>query len=743
MVGSRKDGDDMKFYAHSLEGRPIEEWQPLGEHLKNVSEMAAGFASSFGAEDWGRCLGLLHDSGKASKQFLRRLAGESLKVDHATYGARLARDKGGRFGLLMSYIIAGHHGGLPNGGEQESQLHYRLNNDKITWGIEALPGFDVPCDLILPFKLSPELAGFSLSFFVRLLFSCLVDADFLDTEKFCSPTKALDRRCDEPQEILPLLRKKLCDHMEKLARQSESTPVNLLRQDILAQCRTKATLPQQIFSLTVPTGGGKTLSSMTFALEHAVRHGLRRVIYAIPFTSIIEQNATVFRDILGPEHILEHHCNYRERDEDGEAYNRWRALAVENWDAPVVVTTNVRFFESLFSNKPSRCRKLHNIARSVIMLDEAQVIPTQYLEPCLAALRELVAHYGCSIVLCTATQPALDDKSLRTALPAIEEIIADPAGLYEKLHRTEVELVGRQPDAELAERLRAERQALCIVSTKPQAKALFERLGAEDEVFHLSTNMYPIHRRRVLDAIRQRLKEGKSCRVVSTSLVEAGVDLDFPVVYRAMAGLDSIAQAAGRCNREGKLKDQNGKTIKGRVVVYEPEKPSRMPWLTRCAGRAGEVLRNLPPSVDPLGLEAMRQYFELLYDVQELDAAHILRLLNPYPVSKELYFPFKEAAQAFRFIEEENIGVIVPIEPEAEKLINELRFAEAPRAAIKKLQQYSVAVRQRELDVLFNAGAVETIHDRFPILRNLATYRGDIGLYVDDCAGWKVEELIQ
>jgi CRISPR-associated endonuclease/helicase Cas3 len=733
----------MKFYAHSLEGEPPERWQPLEEHLRNVAEMAAEFASSFGATSWGHCVGLLHDSGKASKQFLRRLAGESLKVDHSTFGARLAWDNGGRLGPLMSYVIAGHHGGLPDGGEQESQLHYRLNNDKVMSGIEALPGLGVSCDLTLPFKLSPELAGFSLSFFVRLLFSCLVDADFLDTERFCSPTKTLARRCDAPKENLPFLREKLGVHMEWLVRQSEETPVNLLRQEILAQCRNKATLSQRIFSLTVPTGGGKTLSSMTFALEHAIRHGLRRVIYAIPFTSIIEQNAKIFREIFGSEHILEHHCNYRERDEDGEEYNRWRTLAVENWDAPIVVTTNVMFFESLFSNKPSRCRKLHNIARSVIVLDEAQAIPTQYLEPCLAALRELVVHYGCSIVLCTATQPALDDKKLRTALPTIEEIIADPAGLYEKLHRTKVELVGRQPDAELAERLSVERQVLCIVSTKPQAKALFERLGAEDGVFHLSTNMYPIHRRRVLDLIRQRLKEGAICRVVSTSLVEAGVDLDFPVVFRAMAGLDSIAQAAGRCNREGKLVDKNGKLIMGRVVVFEPEKPPRMPWLTRCAGRAGEVLRNLPSKADPLALEAMRQYFELLYDVQELDAAQILRLLNPRPVSKELSFPFREAAQSFRFIEEENIGVIIPIEPEAEKLVSALRFSESPRAAIRKLQQYSVAVRQRELAALIEAGAIETIYDRFPILRNLAAYRDDIGLCVDDCVGWKVEELIQ
>ena len=732
----------MKFYAHSMEGAPPQNWQPLEEHLRNVANLAAEFASVFGARDWGRCVGLLHDSGKASQAFLRRLAGESVRVDHSTFGARLARERGGRLGLLMAYGIAGHHGGLPDGGEQESQLHYRLNHGMIPEDVEALPEIDVPCDLSLPFKLSQELAGFSLSFFVRTLFSCLVDADFLDTERFCSPPKALDRQRDERFKAIPFLREKLRSHLERLASQAEATPVNRQRQDILSQCRAKASLPQQIFSLTVPTGGGKTLSSMTFALDHAARHGLRRVIYAIPFTSIIEQNAQVFRDILGREHVLEHHCNYRERHEEGEVYNRWRGLAAENWDARVVVTTNVQFFESMFGNKPSRCRKLHNIARSVIVLDEAQAIPTEYLEPCLAALRELVDHYGCSVVLCTATQPALDDKNLRTRLPAIEEIAADPSKLFEKLQRTEVNFIGQQTDVELAGRLRQEQQVLCIVSTKTQARILFEELRSEDGCYHLSTNMYPLHRRRTLAVIRQRLKEGEGCRVVSTSLVEAGVDLDFPVVYRAMAGLDSIAQAAGRCNREGKLRDKNGNLSKGRVFVFEPEKEPRMPWLNRCAGRAGEVLRNLPPSADPLGLEAMRRYFELLYDVQELDAKHILRLLNPKPLRKELYFPFKEAAEAFRFIEEENIGVIMPIEPEAEKLVQELRFAELPRATVRKLQQYSVAVRSRDLAVLRAAGAVEMVHDRFPVLRNLAAYRDDIGMCVAEGESWKVEDLI-
>ncbi len=638
----------------------------------------------------------------------------------------------------MAYAVAGHHGGIPDGGEQETQLHFRLKHGKVPDDVELLPEAGFQDNLTLPFKLPRDgRAGFALSFFTRMTFSCLVDADFLDTERFCNPEKTEVRPASVGSEIFAVLQHKLTSRLDSICNEADLTPVNILRQSILSQCREKAQLPRQVFSLTVPTGGGKTLSSMAFALDHAVRHGLRRVIYAIPFTSIIEQNAQVFQEILGREHVLEHHCNFKERDESEEAvYNRRRGLASENWAMPVVVTTNVQFFESLFSNKPSRCRKLHNIAGSVIVLDEAQAIPTEYLEPCLAALRELVEHYGCSVVLCTATQPALDDKSnLRMALPEIKEIVENPAKLYEDLSRTVVIFIGRLTDAALAERLATERQVLCIVATKPQARALFVQFPKKEGVFHLSTNMYPQHRRRVLSEIRNRLKENKICRVISTSLVEAGVDLDFPVVYRGMAGLDSIAQAAGRCNREGRLGEL------GKVFVFESEKPVRMPWLKRCISRADEILRSLPDA-DPLGLEAMRRYFELLYDVQELDKKQIMHLLCPLKLQKDLLFPFKEVAQAFRFIEDESIGVVVAIEPEARALVQELRYTQFPRATLRKLQVYAVAVRMKDFAALNAAGALEMIHEEFPILCNVSAYRDDVGLCVEEGEVWDPEHLV-
>lgn len=726
------------FYAHSLENQPTEKWQPLEEHLGNVAQMAAEFAARFEAKVWGHCAGRLHDAGKATGAFRERLEGKSVKVDHATFGARLAKERGGSLGVLLAYAIAGHHGGLPDGGEQESQLHYRLKHRKIPEDVVLLPEADVECDLSLPFKLSRDLdrAGFSLTFFSRMVYSCLVDADFLDTENFCNAQKAKERCGGQADVIFVELRQKLDSYLEEVARTAKPTPVNVLRRDVLVQCRKKAELPKQFFSLTVPTGGGKSLSSMAFALGHAVRHDLHRVIYAIPFTSIIEQNAKVFQDILGREVVLEHHCNFKAGDEPEEApYYLRRGLAAENWEAPIVVTTNVQFFESLFSNKPSRCRKLHNIAGSVIVLDEAQAIPTEYLEPCLAALRELVEHYGCSVVLCTATQPALDDKSiLRMALPAIEEIIDHPGRLFNELTRTEVKFIGRVSDAELAERLEAEKQVLCIVSTKPQARTIFERMVCEDGVFHLSTNMYPEHRRRVLEEVRQRLKDQQVCRLVSTSLVEAGVDLDFPVVYRAMAGLDSIAQAAGRCNREGKLPNKFGQ-----VYVFETEQMPRLPWLKRCISRAEETRRTLPEA-PPLGLEVMRRYFELLYDAENPDRKKILKLLAYQ--GGDLAFPFSEVAREFKLIEEDTIGVVVATQPEVKELVRELRNTKFPRTTIRKLQSFSVVLRMKAYGELLAAGAVELIHEEFPILVNEAAYRQDVGLCVDRAGIWDGEMFI-
>ena len=726
------------FYAHSTISDDKSEWQKLEDHLRGVTERAAAFADVFGAKNWGRCAGLLHDAGKATGAFQRRLEGSLERVDHATFGAQLAKEKGGPLGLLLAYVLAGHHGGLPDGGEQESQLHFRLKHGRVPEDVKLMIEDDCLRDLPLPFMLHQGRGGFSLTFFTRMLFSCLVDGDFLDTEEFYNPQIAAERVRHVEHDAIKVLQKRMDAHLKHIINTAQATHVNALRKEVLFQCREKAKLPQQIFSIAVPTGGGKTLSSMAFALDHAIEHGLRRVVYAIPFTSIIEQNAQVFQEILGREQVLEHHCNYRETDDPEEAgYNRRRGLAAENWESPVVVSTNVQFFESLFSNKPSKCRKLHNIARSVIVLDEAQVIPTDYLEPCLAALRELVDHYGCTVVLCTATQPAFDDKSsLRAAFPQINEIIDSPSRLFSELKRTNVNFIGKRTDEELAALIEAEQQALCIVATKPQARSVFNRLEKGTGVFHLSTNMYPQHRRRVLEEIRDRLNTTDKCLVVSTSLVEAGVDLDFPVVFRAMAGLDSIAQAAGRCNREGKMDGL------GKVFVFEAENKPRMPWLNRCVSKTAEALRCRADS-DAMGMQVMRRYFELLFDIEDLDKKKIMRLLNPKRLDKDLSFPFKEVDRAFKFIEEDTIGVVVPRDPEAQQLVQRLRYSRFPRPLLRKLQPYLVAVRSRDLVRMEASGALEMLLEgKIAILRNKSVYREDVGLVVEESDVWEVNELI-
>lgn len=723
------------YYAHSTKTTDKSDWQPLSEHLRNVGELAEQFAAAFNAGQWGRCVGLLHDIGKACAAFLARLEGKATRVDHVTFGAQLALKCENKLGYLLAYVICGHHGGLPDGGPQEGQLHYRLR--KNTEKTELLPEVDCTWKLTFPFQLQRECAMFSMAFFTRMLFSCLVDADFLDTEAFCDPDKSTRRTALHRNDFVSL-RSLLQSFISKKQAQAQPGKVNAARQKILAQCLAKAAEPQGFYSLVVPTGGGKTLSSLTFALEHAVQHNLARVIYAIPFTSIIEQNAEVFRQAIGENNVLEHHCNYRDQDSrEDSVYDKWRGLAAENWDAPVVVTTNVQFFESLYSNKTSRCRKLHNIAGSVIVLDEAQAIPTEYLKPCLSALRELVDHYRCTVVLCTATPPAFDDASLlRSALPRIEKIFDDPDQLYAELKRVRVEFIGKLSNTELAQRLDNHEQVLCIVSTKKQAQQVFADLTDQEGAFHLSTNMYPEHRLRALQAIRQRLAAKLPCRVVATSLVEAGVDLDFPVVYRAMAGLDSLAQAAGRCNREGHADH-------GLVYVFEPEDMPAMPWLRRRISRAKETLRSFPGN-DCLGLAPMRRYFELLYDVESLDEKNIVARLNPKPHA-ELIFPFQEVAQDFRLIEEEGIGVIMPGLPEDREaihaLVEQLRHDPFPHAARRKLQHFSVVVRSKVLDRLRSQGAVEIIRETWPILLNSAAYDGSMGFRADMAELWDPEQL--
>lgn len=757
--GAEQSARSVVHYAHSSPLVDEAHWQPLAEHLQNVGAMAREFASAFDAEAPAEVAGLLHDLGKYTEAFQARLHGSTQRVDHSTHGARVAAERFGAIGRLLAYGIAGHHAGLANGqgtGERVAlaeRLTAELPPLDPTWEREiALPlRLDAPRSFT-PYgsdrRESAARAPFQFAFLARMLFSCLVDADFIDTESFYRSIDGAPNHRTLGAPSLADLRLQLDKH---LARFSTDGDVNRLRARVLAHVRAQAGLDPGLFSLTVPTGGGKTLTSLAFALDHAIRHGLRRVIFVIPFTSIIEQNARVFRSALGPlgdAAVLEHHSAFIEPPPpkgDPEKYQAQQKLklAMENWDAPIVVTTAVQFFESLFAARPSRCRKLHNIAGSVVILDEAQTMPLKVLRPCVAAIDELARNYHASVVLCTATQPALEAPNFEGGLSGVRELAPEPARLFQELKRVRVRRAGRVDDEGLAGMMRGRDQVLCVVNNRRHARALAEAVADAPGVCQLTTLMCAKHRSRVLDNVRQRLQDGRPCRLISTSLIEAGVDVDFPVVLRAEAGLDSIAQAAGRCNREGRRDPASSE-----VLVFSTANDDWSPpvELKQYAQVAHEVLRHLDG--DPLAPAAIREYFARLYwqkGGQELDAHDLLGMLARSRVET---LPMETLAREFRLIESPQRPVIVPYDDEAKALIERLRFAEGCGEIARKLQPYLVLVPRQGFEALCQAGAVipvapEKWERQFMVLANNDVYDKRYGLTWTDPTYLRISSTIQ
>lgn len=738
----------MPCYAHTL-GERKEDWEPLREHLLRVAARAEGFAAALrpgGAGAFGRALGLLHDAGKYAEAFQRYLdsADGRGRVDHSSAGAVLALERYGRSlpGWLLAYAVAGHHAGLPDGtGGEPGCLTRRVGDGAVA--DPARPGFAAEVMHLLPAELPvPPLADpFRAALFARMLFSCLTDADALATQGFTDPDMAA-LRGGRPD--LATLAAALRLHLNEKAREGRDSPVGPVRAEVLARCRAAAERPPGVFSLAVPTGGGKTLSSLAFALEHALRHGLRRVIYVIPYLSIIEQTAEVFRReaFAGlPDAVLEHHSAFRHPDgEEGIGPDRHK-LAAENWDAPVVVTTAVQFFESLFAARPSRCRKLHNIAGSVIVLDEAQLLPVPHLRPCLAALQGLVADYGGSVVLCTATQPALGrGKPLEFGFDAVHAIVPEVAALdlHARMRRVRVEHAGWLDDDALAARMAGAAQALCVLDTRGHAADLFRALKAMgvEGVRHLSAAMCAEHRSAVLAGIRADLAAGRPCRVVSTQLVEAGVDVDFPLVLRAMAGLDSIAQSAGRCNREGRLAEG------GTVVVFESERRNRrMADLNRRRDAAEEALdgRDWAEALEPGVLSA---YFRLLYRTGKgqltadagdpFDQTAAWSKLGKW--TKGDAIPFRDVEKKFHLIDDDQVAVITPYTDEAKGWTAALRTSKRPGALARKLQRHTVLIPKNRVDLLTKAEVIKAVGEQwqFLLLANPNAYDQHLGLEVRD-----------
>ena len=742
-----------KAIAHvrfNEQGQPTEHW--LEDHLRKVAILSAKHASVFASSDWAELAGRWHDLGKFSADFqtyIKTVTGYDTeahietskgKVNHSSAGALFAlkqfKEKMGSDipGRIIAYLIAGHHAGLADWGSEsgQSSLQYRMqNNDLLAEALSGKPS-EVVTDFAIPTS-SFLKEGADPSFWIRMLFSCLVDADFLDTESFMSPEKTEERKQDYSLEEL---NQTLDKHLSSFTKK-QSQGINIHRKSILDNCQKSAKERSGLFSLTVPTGGGKTLSSLSFALRHAIEHKKDRIIYVIPYTSIIEQTANVFKKIFKafPNAVLEHHSNL---DPDNEtSQNR---LASENWDAPIIVTTAVQYFESLYGARTSRVRKLHNIANSVVILDEAQMLPPDYLMPVLKAIKELSAYYTVSHVLCTATQPALEERKSTDfnfkgfEKGSVKEIIENPDELSDVFKRVEIIPLENKIEEweQLVDQLMEHESFLCIVDRRSDAQALYALLPDIDNTFHLSGLMCGQHRSDVIQQIKAKLAKNEPVRVISTQLIEAGVDVDFPVVYRAMAGLDSMAQAAGRCNREGLLE-------KGFVYVFNPPKPAPAGHL-RQAAKLGEALLS-QSGVDPLSNQSFKAYFKQLYWTKG-EALDKKKILEDLFSDQQLRFKFKTASKKFKLIESDYETLLIPYS-EGEKHIQRLRKTDdVYRALRRKLQRYSVSIQRKWFEELQLQDKLEECKGYW-VLIDKESYHGVSGLQsIDDSMTYRADELI-
>ncbi len=731
------------YFAHSLIGHPCHEWHPLKDHLLSTAKNGAAYGENFQSREACFAVGMLHDIGKYCSRFQEYISsGSGIGGDHSLAGAEVLRELAHTpvdilCASILKYAIAGHHAGLADYDElmkrcdrKDFNLADPVWREEIAVEIERLArDFEFPAA-------EKKDRAFQLGFWGRMVFSCLVDADFKDTEYFYGKHRraTIDRNWPDLREQLG----ELCDrsdaYVKAKAAAAEPTALNALRAEILAHIVSQAQRAPGLFTLSVPTGGGKTLASLAFALRHAEAHGLRRIIYAIPFTSIIDQTAAIFRDVLGDDFILEHHASIDEEKFDAREQLSKLRLAMEDWAAPIVVTTNVQLFESLFANRPSKCRKLHNIAGSVIILDEAQNLPVHLLWPSLFALDELAKHYGCTVIFCTATQPAFDRRDLKNGL-ALEgrELAPDPAGLAQQLTRVTIANGGAMDDAALIDALAMQDQGLVIVNSRNHALALYRAAKAEglDGLVHLTTRQYAAQRREILARVRQDLAAGRPCRVIATSLIEAGVDVDFPRVWRAEAGLDNILQAAGRCNREGKRP-----VADSIVTVFKPPQHKPPFELEQAAAAFGRMAEKFD---DWLAPAAITDYFKELFWQKGPEGLDQKAILSEFDVScGEAQFNYRRVAENYRLIESGLRLVIIPASATVTEVLNRLNSADAsPGKAARDVQPFTVQVPSKDFQSLLRNGRVayhraDLWGDQFAVLTDASLYSADVGLIWED-----------
>lgn len=705
----------MKYWAHSKNEN--EKPHYLKEHLERTAQLCESFTSKWGYPALGYFLGLVHDLGKYSEEFQSYLNSFEGKVDHSSLGMYWTYKNSFDF---LALAVASHHGGLPDIVKFSNRIEKARKNDLIKKKKNTINRFKKEIDLPSKFEFDvPDFEGLKLEFFIRMCFSALVDADFLDTESHFSPENFELRRAN--MKSIPQLLEIFKDDQDGLIYGARDTYLNEVRNNIYQTVYSKAEHDQDIFSLTVPTGGGKTRTGIGFALKHAKEHNLDRVIVVIPYTNIIEQTAKEYSDIFGPDQVLEHHSSLTS---DGE--NEAMRLAAENWDMPIVVTTSVQFFESLFSSRTSSCRRLHNIANSVVIFDEVQTLPATLLIPILSVIEELNNTYHTSIIFSTATQPAFKNKenSNQAKLSGVKELAPRPKELFSDLKRVKYNLNYIEEDLnwqEVAEITSEYNQALLVVNAKKQAVNLYEEMTEQKEfegIFHLSNNMCPLHRKNVLNKVKRRLKEDKNCILVSTQLIEAGVDIDFPIVLRAIGPLDSIVQAAGRCNREGDLEN-------GEVIVYQPEEEVLPPGVYKTATAKTKML--LEKHIDLHNPKVFEEYFVNLYRDIDLDAKGIQH--------KRSNLKYKEVDKQFKLIPENTVGIIVEnftgyTRKQKEKLNNLLTSIEAKefvgRQEWRDLQPYTVSIYRHELKKLRSKGLLAEIIEDLYLWGG--RYDSDIGL---------------
>lgn len=712
-----------------ISGNTKWEFQSNEDHSNNVSMLAEKFASEFGFGQIGRIMGLLHDKGKEQKAFQDHIKSSSgyapsikdIHVEHAYVGALLSKVQFPTYSELIGPEIYGHHSGLHDYCDYQEVLKRELPQD-----VNSIP-LDISLHDPDGIRNLKEVAD--CHHLIRVLFSCLVDADYLDTEAFMNKSNASKRGVASG---LISLKPMLDEYLTQLKNGAKDTPVNRVRNQVQQRCLEMSSCGTGFYSLTVPTGGGKTLSSLVWAINHAVAHKKERIIIAIPYTSIITQTAAILRTIFGEQNVLEHHSNVDFDSVGDKELSQQLRLATENWDYPIIVTTNVQLFESMFSNRPKACRKLHNIANSILILDEVQTLPLQYLQPIIDGLKSYNRLFSTSVLMTTASLPAFkgnyfDNTVKLIGIENLTEIIPDDFELHKKLKRVDLHFDDtKSSHEEIARRLEKHNRVLCIVNTRKHAQAIYNELSQDRMTFHLSRVMCSAHIKETIDAIKRALKEQGNTKiiVVATQLIEAGVDIDFPVVYRQEAGLDSVLQAAGRCNREGKLD-------KGHTCVFSLG--SNPPGLI---SHATAALKNMINVDDWFAPETMIDYFYQLFSrTDTFDKMHIASYLNdPTSIS------YKTAAEKFKLIDDNGISVVVNY-GKSPQLVNELREEGISYSLMRQLGQYTISVHKQDFEKLSAGGFIEEITEGIYFIPDAKQYSNKVGLTLDN--HWLDEILIK